>query len=248
MRILTSVKARWIQEIGCQLLNGVPISTSIASGKDSLVDCKKSVSREEYETIRLLLVLYEAGSRQNREIEADLAMGVIPTIGRLQLEESITTSTANDIEDLDLEFAAILNLNEGTRAGADHAVGYSHVGKADPSVNNLGASWVLSYNSITGLNPVNRAANGLKGFYQNITNIAAGKIANATEPVKFLDFVSHGLSLRLTSKSPISWEWIIRFARLMSYLAESHWAVLYNSVAKSSYWNVATIFAVLIAL
>ncbi|KAL8945706.1 MAG: hypothetical protein Q9222_007791 [Ikaeria aurantiellina] len=200
---------------------------------------------------RLLLVLYDAASRQNREIEADLAMGVVPAVRR-EFEGSIASSIGDDIADLDEELADILNINDEighshARAGREHAFGYSHVGKADPSAKNLGASWVLTYNSIISLTPEDHAADGLKGFYNNVTDIAARKIANNTEMVKSLNFVSRGLSLRLTSTSPISWEWIIRFARLMSELVNFQWAVLYNIVAKNSYWNVASILAVLVA-
>ncbi|KAI4115872.1 MAG: hypothetical protein LQ345_003615 [Seirophora villosa] len=200
---------------------------------------------------RLIILLYQPGSRIDREIQDDLDSHQIVTIAAADLYDGSDYDSADeDLRHLSDEFAVLLNVNDEInlphpRQGWEDSFGYSRVGKSDPRVKNLGSSWVMNYNSVISLLPVNRAVPSLAAFYTHIVDIAADKVGNGTDPVKDLDFVSKDLSLTLSSPAPIPWDWIISFARGMSLLLDSRWAVLFNATARNAYWDVATINAAL---
>lgn len=159
-------------------------------------------------------------------------------------------SVGDDMEDLLDEFADIFDIKENVdhpspRRDWDDFIGYSRVGKSDPRVKNLGDSWMVEFDEVTSMLPVDRASAGLIAFYKHVVNDTSALLANDTAPVQNLVFSLHGLSLQLTSTGPIPWEWIIRFARAMSQSTISRWPVLYRAKAKNAYWNVALISAVL---
>lgn len=195
--------------------------------------------------------MYQPGSRIDREIQDDLDSHQIVTIAAADLYDGSDYDSADeDLRHLSDEFAVLLNVNDEInlphpRQGWEDSFGYSRVGKSDPRVKNLGSSWVMNYNSVISLLPVNRAVPSLAAFYTHIVDIAADKVGNGTDPVKDLDFVSKDLSLTLSSPAPIPWDWIISFARGMSLLLDSRWAVLFNATARNAYWDVATINAAL---
>ncbi|KAL8719414.1 MAG: hypothetical protein Q9225_003579 [Loekoesia sp. 1 TL-2023] len=159
-------------------------------------------------------------------------------------------SAAEDLDDLVEEFASILNIHENVghprplpnRYGP---YGYSHVGRGDPAVKNLGNSWVLDYTSVASLRPLNRAATILSTFYQDVVAIAAENLANGTTSTKNLAFEWNKISLSLTSPDPIPWAWVMRFAHKMSQSTNSRWTVLYNAIAKNAYWDVPVVHAAL---
>ncbi|KAL9008306.1 MAG: hypothetical protein Q9173_006557 [Seirophora scorigena] len=200
---------------------------------------------------RLIILLYQPGSRIDREIQEDLDSNQIVTIANADLHEPSDNGSANqDLWDLTDDYAVLLNVDDEInlphpRNGWEDSFGYSRIGKSDPRVKNLGSSWVMNYNSVISLLPVNRAVPSLAAFYKHIVEIAADKVGNGTDPVKDLNFVSKDLSLTLSSSAPIPWDWIVRFARGMSLLLDSRWAVLFNATAKNAYWDVATIRAAL---
>lgn len=150
------------------------------------------------------------------------------------------------------EFADIFGVRENIdhpspRRDWDDFIGYSHVGKSDPRVKNLGDSWMVEFDEVNSMFPVERASVGLIAFYNHVVNVTSARLADNTEPVKNLVFSLHGLSLQLTSTGPIPWEWIIRFARAMSQSTTSRWPILYRAKVKNSYWDVERISAVLAA-
>ncbi|KAI4172413.1 MAG: hypothetical protein LQ348_006778, partial [Seirophora lacunosa] len=200
---------------------------------------------------RLIILLYQPGSRIDREIRDDLDSNQIVTIATADLYDASDYDSADeDLRHLSDEFAVLLNVNDEInlphpRQSWEDSFGYSRVGKSDPRVKNLGSSWVMNYNSVISLLPVHRAVPSLAAFYTHIVDIAADKVGNGTDPVKDLDFVSKRLSLTLSSPAPIPWDWIISFARGMSLLLDSRWAVLFNATARNAYWDVATINAAL---
>ncbi|KAL8649223.1 MAG: hypothetical protein Q9210_004524 [Variospora velana] len=189
--------------------------------------------------------------RTDREIETDLESNQIVTIAAADLYDSSDYDSADeDLRNLSDEFAVLLNVDDEInlprpRNGWEESFGYSHVGKSDPRVKNLGNSWVMNYTSVTSLLPVTRAVPSLAAFYKHIVDIAADKVGNDTDPIKSLNFASRDLSLRLSSVAPIPWDWIIRFARKMYLLLDSRWAVLFDATARNAYWDVATINAAL---
>ena len=155
-------------------------------------------------------------------------------------------SAANDLDDLVDDFGSLLNIHEDTdhprpRPSWYGSFGYSHVGKSDPQVKNLGNSWVLDYTSVSSLLPPQQAATSLSTFYQHIVALAAESLANGTTSMKALRYTFKSLSLSLSSSEPISWTWIIHFARRMSELADLAWVVLFDATARNAYWNFAMI-------
>lgn len=159
-------------------------------------------------------------------------------------------SAADDLDDLVDEFASILNIHENVGhprplPSGYESYGYSHVGKSDPGVKNLGNSWVLDYTAIASLRPLNRAATRLSTFYQHVVGIAAENLANSTTSAKNLAFEWNKVSLSLTSPDPIPWAWVMRFAHRMSQSTNSTWTILYDAIAKNAYWDVAVIHAAL---
>ncbi|KAI4183493.1 MAG: hypothetical protein LQ346_006307 [Caloplaca aetnensis] len=203
------------------------------------------------DTGRLIILIFQPGSRIDREITRDLADNRIVTIAAAELfDENDYDSTDEDLDRLHDHFASLLNVGDEEevqpRPDWSEQWGYSHVGKSDPRVKNLGNSWVVAYDSITSLLPVKLAANALSAFYNHIVDIAAGHISNNTALQNSLVFVAKArslkrLSLTFTSPDPIPWEWVIRFARAMSTSLDSSWTVLYKAIARSAYWNVAVI-------
>ncbi|KAL8980399.1 MAG: hypothetical protein Q9177_005892 [Variospora cf. flavescens] len=189
--------------------------------------------------------------RTDRAIETDLEEHQIVVIAATDLYDSSDyDSVDEDLRDLSDEFAVLLNVDDEInlprpRNGWEESFGYSHVGKSDPRVKNLGNSWVMNYTSVTSLLPVNRPVPSLAAFYKHIVDIAAEKVGNDTDPIKNLNFASGDLSLRLWSVAPIPWDWIIRFARGMYLLLDSRWAVLFDATARNAYWDVADINAAL---
>ncbi|KAL8748629.1 MAG: hypothetical protein Q9184_007175 [Pyrenodesmia sp. 2 TL-2023] len=203
------------------------------------------------DTGRLIILIFQPGSRIDRAIQSDLADNRIVTIAAAELlDENDFDSADEDMDHLQDEFATLLNIGDEIdvhrRPDWSDEWGYSHVGKSDPRVKNLGNSWVLAYGSVMSLLPVKFAAMTLSAFYSHIVKIAAGYIGNGTAPVKYLVFSAKAmstkrLSLTLTSPDPIPWDWIIRFARAMSVSLDSGWTVLYKVIARNAYWNVAAI-------
>lgn len=152
------------------------------------------------------------------------------------------------------EYATLLNIDAGVdvhpRPDRSGEWGYSHVGKSDPRVKNLGNSWVLAYDSVTSLIPVKLAAMALSAFYDRVVDTAAEHIGKDAPAVKSLEFdlkllSVRKLSLTFNSPDPIPWEWIIRFARAMSASLDSSWTVLYKAIARNAYWDVAVIYVAL---
>ncbi|KAL9016311.1 MAG: hypothetical protein Q9185_006324 [Variospora sp. 1 TL-2023] len=189
--------------------------------------------------------------RTDREIERDLEDHQIVVIAAAELYDGSDYDSADeDLRDLSDEFAVLLNVDDEInlprpRNGWEESFGYSHVGKSDPRVKNLGNSWVMNYTSVTSLLPENRTVPSLAAFYKHIVDIAADKVGNDTDPIKDLNFASRDLSLRLWSVAPIPWDWIIRFARGMYLLLDSRWAVLFDATVRNAYWDVADINAAL---
>lgn len=210
---------------------------------------KRTDSRRQGANGRLIIILYQPGSPIDSEIERDLADNGIVTSAAAELYDGSDNDSADeDMNILHDEFAQILNIDDEVnlphpRSGGEDLWGYSHVGKSDPRVKNLGNSWVVAYNSVTSLLPVNRAATSLSVFYEHVVEIAAEKLGNATAPVAKAEFVWNDLSLSLYSSAPIPWDWIIRFARAMSLSLGLDWAVLYDARATNAYWDVAIIGA-----
>lgn len=197
------------------------------------------------------MLLYEPGSRIDREIERDLSEHMVVRVAagaRLDEYEDYSDSADEDLDHLQDEFAALLNINDEVnlprpRTGFENLWGYSHIGKSDPRVKNLGNSWVVSYNSVTSVLPVNSGATGLAAFYHHVVRTAAEELGNATASVERLEFAFNHLSLSLTSPAPIPWDWIIRFARAMSHSLDLSWTVLYSATARNAYWDVPIIKA-----
>ncbi|KAI4247969.1 MAG: hypothetical protein LQ352_006035 [Teloschistes flavicans] len=159
-------------------------------------------------------------------------------------------SVGDDMENLLDDFADIFGVREevdhpSPRRNWDDFIGYSHFGKSDPRVKNIGDSWMVEYDEVTSMVPVEQASAGLNVFYKHVVNDTSALLANDTMPVKNLVFSLHGLSLKLTSTVPIPWDWIIRFARAMSQASSSRWPVLYRAKVKNAYWDVALVTAVL---
>ncbi|KAL9577134.1 MAG: hypothetical protein Q9212_006564 [Teloschistes hypoglaucus] len=202
-------------------------------------------------TGQLTLFLYQPGSRQDRQIQTDIDNNRIPAMVAFDVNFHSDDSVGDDMEDLLDDFADIFGVKENVdhpsprRDWDDFDIGYSRVGKSDPRVKNLGDSWVVEFDQVSTMFPVDRASLGLVAFYNHVVSETSARLANNTEPVKNLVFTLHGLSLQLTSTGPIPWDWIIRFARSMSQSTTSRWPVLYRAKVKNSYWNVALISAVL---
>ena len=113
---------------------------------------------------------------------------------------------------------------------------------------NLGDGWFMTYDSTTSILPTQIGAANLEAFYTQVVDIAANQtstVVNATENLAF-DF--NGLTLRLTSLSPISWTWVIDFAADMLDNASNEFAVLFTGEAYSAYWDIAAVTAVLTAV
>ncbi|KAL8777894.1 MAG: hypothetical protein Q9213_007661 [Squamulea squamosa] len=216
-------------------------------------------------TKRLLILLYEPGSQQDRDIEEERRETGIATMRSIGIDfssawgdaawGSSATSYTESEASLEDDFAQFLNIDEGelharARAGvAGAASAGSHVGAADPHIRNLGDGWVLSYASIKSFNPpVDRAAAGLAELYQKIIDLAAGNIATDKPSSKTHGFKGGGFLLKLESADPISWEWIVRFAHALSQAASARWPVLYQAVANSRYWQKAPIRAILVVM
>lgn len=248
---------------GFQLRKEVTELLSIAYGTDGWVEENQSVSQENRkwqlcsnlqsdsgDTRQLSIVVYEPGSRQDREIQRDIQRNMIPATVAFDVNFHSDDGVGDDTDSLLDDFADIFGVRDevyypSPRRGWDDEFGYSHVGKSDPRVKNLGNSWMVEFKSVTSLVPADQAATALSAFYKNVVGTAAGKFANATSSANTLVFQSHGLSLRLSSSAPIPWDWVIRFARAMSQSAGLRWTVLYNAVAKNAYWDVATVLVVL---
>ncbi|KAL8903778.1 MAG: hypothetical protein Q9207_003702 [Kuettlingeria erythrocarpa] len=207
------------------------------------------------DTGNLIILIFQPGSRIDREITRDLAENRIVTIAAAELfDENDYDSVDEDLDRQHEEFASLLNIGDEEkvqpRPDSSDQWGYSHVGKSDPRVKNLGNSWVVAYDSVTSLLPVRLAARALSAFYDHIVGIAAEHISKNTALQKSLVFVTTAtslkrLSLTLASPDPIPWEWVIRFAREMSGSLDSTWTVLYKAIARSAYWNVAVIHVAL---
>ncbi|KAL8721099.1 MAG: hypothetical protein Q9181_007783 [Wetmoreana brouardii] len=159
-------------------------------------------------------------------------------------------SIGDDANSMLEDFADILGIRDevyhyNPRMDSHDSFGYSHVGKSDPRVKNLGDSWVMDHTSVTVLVPVNQAANRLTAFYNQVVDNVVRQLRPAMAPSRSLRFTSHGLSLTLTSVAPIHWSWAIRFAREMARSSDSGWTVLYEARIRNAYWNVAIIHAAL---
>ncbi|KAI4107014.1 MAG: hypothetical protein L6R37_001907 [Teloschistes peruensis] len=201
-------------------------------------------------TRQLTIFIYQPRSSQDRQIQDDINNNRIPAMVAFDVNFHSDDSVGDDMEDLLDEFADIFDIKENVdhpspRRDWDDFIGYSRVGKSDPRVKNLGDSWMVEFDEVTSMLPVDRASAGLIAFYKHVVNDTSALLANDTAPVQNLVFSLHGLSLQLTSTGPIPWEWIIRFARAMSQSTISRWPVLYRAKAKNAYWNVALISAVL---
>ena len=211
---------------------------------------------------RLLVLLYEPYSQQDREIEEERRETGTATMRSIGIDFSAAWGNAawrqSGISDSDSEadwhddFAEFLNIDEGerhTRARAGGAEGFSasRVGAADPNVRNLGDGWQLQYSYIQAFETVNQPAAGLSHFYEAIIRFAAGQIGDGLPPSGSHGFLSDGLSFKLQSPGVIPWEWIITFARAMSQAARLGWPILYHVIAYSRYWNIAPIYAALLA-
>ncbi|KAL8685559.1 MAG: hypothetical protein Q9218_007684, partial [Villophora microphyllina] len=202
------------------------------------------------DTGQLSIILYEPGSRQDRSIEEDINNSRIPAMVAFDVNFHSDDDVGDDADSLMDEFADIFGIREevdhpSSRSDWDHFIGYSHVGKSDPRVKNLGDSWMVEYDQVTSMVPVDHAAAGLSAFYKHVVEVASGQSANASAPTKTLVFTLHGLSLQLTSTGPIPWDWIVRFARAMSQSSTSSWPVLYRAKVKNAFWDVALVTAVL---
>ncbi|KAL8874974.1 MAG: hypothetical protein Q9198_006605 [Flavoplaca austrocitrina] len=211
---------------------------------------------------RLLVLLYEPFSQQDREIEQERRETGTATMRSIGIDFSAAWGNAawrqSGISDSDSEadwhddFAEFLNIDEGerhtrARAGGAEASSASHVGAADPNVRNLGDGWELQYNYIQAFEAVNQPAAGLSHFYEAIIRFAAGQIGKGLPSSGSHGFHSDGLSFKLQSPDVIPWEWIITFARAMSQAARLGWPILYNVIAYSKYWNIPPIYAALLA-
>ncbi|KAL8640423.1 MAG: hypothetical protein Q9228_002659 [Teloschistes exilis] len=107
-------------------------------------------------------------------------------------------SVGDDLEDLLDEFADIFNVRENVdhpspRRDWDDFIGYSRVGKSDPRVKNLGDSWMVEFDEVTSMLPVDRASAGLIAFYKHVVNDTSALLANDTAPVQNLVFSLHDL-------------------------------------------------------
>ncbi|KAL8773641.1 MAG: hypothetical protein Q9209_001407 [Squamulea sp. 1 TL-2023] len=214
-------------------------------------------------TKRLLILLYEPGSQQDHEIEEERRETGIATMRSIGIDFSAAwgdaawgssgTSYTESEASLEDDFAQFLNIDEGeqhtrARAGVAGASASSHVGAADPRIRNLGDGWVLNYASIKAFSPVDRAAAGLIELYQKVIDLAADNIATGTPPRKTHGFRGGVLLLKLDSADPISWEWILSFARALSHAASARWPILYQAIANSRYWEKAPIKAILVVM
>ncbi|KAL8798610.1 MAG: hypothetical protein Q9182_006522 [Xanthomendoza sp. 2 TL-2023] len=207
---------------------------------------------------RLLLLLYEPDSDQDREIERDLRETGTATARDTRGNDfreawgSSLASAESEASMTDDIFAELLSVDgephDRARVGGVGAAASSHVGAADPQIRNIGDGWVLDYVSVRNLVPVDRAAAGLKDFYKHVIDLAADRISSGTPPAISHGFNSKRFSLRLKSTRPIPWKWVIRFARFMSHAADAKWSALYEITMNSTYWDSALIRVALVAL
>ncbi|KAL8849716.1 MAG: hypothetical protein Q9221_005326 [Calogaya cf. arnoldii] len=214
-------------------------------------------------TRRLLILLYEPGSQQDHEIEEEIRETGIATMRSIGIDFSSAwgnaawgdpgASDAESEASMEDKFAEFLNIDEGepharARAGAAEVLAASVVGAGRSNIRNLGDGWVLGYSSVLIFNNVFQAAHGLVHFYDEVIADAAVKIASGLASATSHRFRSDALSLQLQSTDVIPWDWIIRFARAMSFAAEAGWPVVYQGIVNSRYWEKAPIKAVLSAI
>lgn len=159
-------------------------------------------------------------------------------------------SVEDDLNALQDHFATLLNIHEDPSYPQPQTIwqresSFPPVGESNPRPKNLGNSWEIRYKSVTSLLPTNDAASRLSSFYQRIVEIAAERIGSSATSLKSLDFRLNDIFLRLNSPTPISWEWVIRFARGMLQASRSGWPILYDASARNAYWDLAVINVVL---
>lgn len=131
------------------------------------------------------------------------------------------------------------------RIGGGESTAWNHV-PIHPGIRGLGNNWVLDYGSLTRIDPLERAAEGLSRFYGSVIETATASLANATVESSNMVFASKGLHLRFSSSESIEWLWVVRFVEAMALSLTRGFTMLYDkSIAENLVWEVATVLITL---
>ena len=196
------------------------------------------------DTRQLSILVYEPGSRQDRDIEREL--GLHRQLATVAFDMSFEGDdvVGEDIDNLRAEFAEIWDIEDQIYHPTVRDGWIGEFGYNDTSIDQrpVKDSWDLQFSSATSLTPFQHAARGLKIFYEHVIDAAAAKLAAGEPPAKEIEFRSHGLSLHLMATQPISLVWVIRFALFMENVAMAFWPNVYQGVVTNTHWKFARVY------